>query len=175
MKYKIIAALLLTFALSACNEGPHGWQNFKQKYGDKGTTIRLNGLMKLAAAAIISKEADHPEAQAVVHILKKMKGIEINIIPKSQAHYTPEAVEHLAHVLNHSSYESLINIQKGNKLVNLWARGKEDEFSDPLALINDGNTVIMVEMRGTLSAKDIQAIVNAGTKYAGEGNAPLNE
>lgn len=167
MKYKIIAALLLIFALSACNQGPHDWQNFKQKYGAKGTTIRLNGIMKFAATAIISKEADDPETQAVAHILKKMKGIEINIIPKSQAHYTSEAVEHLARLLNHSSYESLINIRKGNKLVNLWARGKEDEFSDPLALINDGNTVIMVEMKGTLSAKDIQTIVNAGTKYAG--------
>lgn len=169
MKYKIIAALLLIFALSACNRGSRDWQNFKQKYGDKGTTIRLNGLMKLAATAIISKETDDPEAQAILHILKKMKGIEINIIPESQAHYTPEAVEHLTHLLNHSNYESLINIQKGNKLINLWACGKEDEFSDPLALVNDGNTVIMIEMKGTLSAKDIQTIVNAGTKYAGSG------
>ncbi|MGH2643591.1 MAG: DUF4252 domain-containing protein [Chitinophagaceae bacterium] len=165
MKYKIITALLLVFTLSACNRGYRDWRNFRQKYASNGATIRLNGLMKLAASAIISKSTDDPEAEAIMHILNNMKGIEINIIPQSKAHYTVSEVDKLSRLLNHGSYESLINIQKGNKLINLWARGNQNEFSDPLALINDGNDVIMVEMKGTLSTKDIQTIVNAGMKY----------
>ncbi|TAN18327.1 MAG: DUF4252 domain-containing protein [Chitinophagaceae bacterium] len=160
----ILISLLLTSALSACNRGQTDWQSFKDKYAADGTTIHLNGLMKLGMG-LFANNSD-PDTQALMRFLKKMKGIEINIIPQSQAHYTPAEVDRLSQLLNHSHYESLINIRKGSRLFNLWARGKEDEFSDPLALINDGNDVIMVEMKGTLTTQDIQSLTNAGMKYS---------
>jgi hypothetical protein len=162
MKTKIKWLLLMFIVVSAaCNRGPREWNSFKQKYAGKGTTIRLNRLMKLGLQ--VFAHADHdPETQALMHILKKMQSIEINIIPRKQAQFASEEINHLSYLLNKSDYESLVNIRKGSQVVNVWARGDRDTFSDPLALINDGDEVILVEMKGALTAEDIQMLADAG-------------
>lgn len=155
--------LILIFALSfvACNNETNAWETFKHKYAGQGTTIRVNGLMKLALGMYID-EAD-PEMQKAMDLLKKMKGVEINIMDDDQSHFSQEEVLNLVHKLNKSAYEPLINIRHGSDLINLWAKGNKNTFSDPLALINTGDEVIMVEMKGTLTTSDIQMLTRAGS------------
>lgn len=159
MKKFLILILVLSFA--ACKKEPGAWENFKQKYADQGTTIRVNGLMKLALGMFMNN--DDPELQKAMDLLKKMKGVEINILDADQTHFNPKEVFTLAHKLNQSAYEPLINIRHGNELINLWAKGNKNTFSDPLALISTGDEVIMLEMKGTLTTEDIQLLTRAGS------------
>jgi hypothetical protein len=159
--------LILALSLAACNRGSHQWDSFQEKYADKGTTIRLNGLMKLGLNLFADKAHD-PETRALLHILKKMKGVEINIIPASRAHFTAREVTRLSDALDRSRYESLINVRRGDQMVNLWARGDENTFSDPLVLVNSGSEVVLITMKGTLTTEDIQTLTQAGMKYAGK-------
>lgn len=159
--------LFMALSLAACNRGPNAWENFKHKYADKGTTIRLNGVMRLGLRMFAGSNPD-PETHALMNILKKMKGVEITIIPESQANYTPKEIAHLTDLLNRSRYESMVNVRKGNQMLNLWVRGDKDTFSDPLALFHDGNDLVMVEMKGILTTGDLQTITNACLKYVGD-------
>lgn len=155
--------LSATLLLASCHRGTNDWDQFKEKYASMGTTIRLNGLMKLGLAAALKNE-DDPDTRNLLNILRKMKGVEIHIIPESWS-FTSADVVRLSQVLDKSSYESLISVQKGDQMVNLWALGGKDVFKDPLALIHSGTEVVMVEMKGTLTADDIQTLANAGRKY----------
>ncbi len=158
----LAAGMLL---LSACSRhGEDEWESFKRKYASHGTTIRLNGLMRTGLQIAAAAE-DDPETHALMDILKKMKGVEIHIIPAASAHFSAGEVSRLSEVLNHSRYESLINVRKGDQMVNLWARGGENDFSDPLVLVHSGSEVVMVEMKGTLTASDLQTLSQAGMKY----------
>lgn len=162
---QFLLLLCFPFLLSACNNGPKDWHHFINQYGEIGTTIRVNGLMKLGLD-IALKSSDDPATRNLLKIIKKMKGIEIHIIPVNSARFSSGDVVRLTQLLNKSSYESLISIRRGEEMINLWALGGQDSFSDPLALIHDGNEVIMVEMKGTLTTEDIQTLMNAGEKYA---------
>lgn len=168
MKNKFLAVasvlLLSVMLLAACNKGTDEWSHFKDKYASVGTTIHVNGLMRLGLAIALKNEHD-PDTRNLLEILRKMKGVEIHIIPESSAHFSSSDVIHLTQALDKSNYESLLSVRKGDQMVNLWALGGKDAFSDPLALISSGGEVIMVEMKGTLTVSDIQTLTNAGKKY----------
>lgn len=168
MKKYFLLLLLPLLLLAACNKESDAWETFKHKYADRGTTIHLNGLMRLGLQIFALTDQDE-ETRALMNIAKKMKDIEVHIIPASQAHFSSSDVHKLSGVLSKSDYESLISVRKGSQTVNLWARGDKDTFSDPLALIIDGDELIMVEMKGTLTASDIRTLTQTGMKYA-DGN-----
>lgn len=152
---------------AACNRDsdPDAWDMFKNKYADKGTTIRLNGLMRLGLRMFAGADQD-PKTRALMNIVKKMKGVEIHIIPVSQAHYSSAEVIRLSDVRDKSRYKSLVSVRKGSQLVNLWARGDDNTFKDPLTLIHDGDDLIMIEMKGTLTTDDLRTLTQAGMKYS---------
>lgn len=112
----------LAFSLAACNHWDHDWEHFKEQYADKGTTIRLNGLMKLGLQ-IFAKTDDDPQTRALLNIVRKMHGVEIHIIPRARAHYEPSEVGKLSERMGQSDYQSLINVRSGGQLVHLWACG----------------------------------------------------
>lgn len=155
---------VLMLLLAACHKGPDDWIKFKNKYASFGTTIHVNGLMRLGLDLAL-KNSDDPDTRNALKILKKMRGVEIHIIPESAAHFSSMDVTNLTRLLDKSSYESLISVRKGNQMVNLWALGGKDSFTDPLALISSGDEVIMVEMKGTLTTEDIQTLTNAGQQF----------
>lgn len=158
--------LFAIMLLAACQKDAGDWDSFKAKYASAGTTIRVNGLMKLGLGIALKNEND-PDTRHILQILKKMKGVEIHIIPGSAAHFSPSDVVRLSRALDKSHYDQLVSVRKGNQLVNLWALTDKDAFADPLALIYSGNEAVMVEMKGRLTAEDIQTLLNAGKKYVG--------
>lgn len=163
----LFTAFLLLGAVS-CRQHDDAWDRFIATYGAHGATIRVNGLIKWGLDAF-GQFNDDPESRAILGIVRKMKGVEIHIIP---ARRVPEAlpeVEKLGGRLEREGYGSLVNVRASGSEVNLWAKGDDDVLSDPLALVRDGETLVMVKMRGTLTAADLQTLLHAAGHYAAAG------
>jgi len=156
---------MMALLWSACHQGEDAWQQFKDRYAEKGTTIRVNGLMKWGLG-IAADFSDDPEARAVMQILRKMKGVEIHVVPHRDVPSAAE-VNRLSGDLERHGYASLVAVRSEGTRVNLWARDRTDAFSDPLVLVRDDQVMVMVELRGTLTTEDIQTLVSAGEHYAG--------
>lgn len=145
----------------ACHRGDNAWEQFKAPYLAKGTTIRIHSWMKWGLGAVASLSHD-PQAQAVVPILRRMKAVEIHILPAGS---TPSAGEitRLSGRLQTSGYASLVDVRSAGARVNLWARDEErtDELRDPLVMIRDDEVMVLVEMKGTLSVEDVHTLLSA--------------
>jgi hypothetical protein len=151
--------------MTACRSGSQDWEHFLHKHAGQGTTIRLNGVMKLGLQLWADADSD-PESQEVVRILKKMKGVEVHIFDASRAHVSEGEVNHLTGLLDKSAYHTLLNVRHGGQQVHLWARGKDDAISDPLVLVCGEGKLVLAEMKGTLSADDLHTLVRFGTGQA---------
>ena len=164
--YLLLTAFLLPL-LPACkqDEQPNAWETFKQEHAGAGTTVHINGLMKLGLG-ILSLTDDDPALRQLLPIVRKMKDIEVHVTPATKARNSYADMEKLSRVLDQSNYENLLSVRKGKQTFKLWASGNEDTFRNPLAVINDGEDVVLLEMKGSLTTKDLQIITSAGMHYS---------
>jgi|GEM_PF-2923201 len=158
--YLWIGLVILT--MTACRSGSQHWEHFLDQHAGQGTTIRLNGLMK-AGLQLWADADDDPQSQEVVRILKKMKAVEIHVFDASRAHVSDLEVNDLAGSLDKSAYHRLLNIRHGGQQLHLWARGSDASISDPLVLVSGEGKLVLAEVKGTLSANDLQTLVRFGT------------
>lgn len=158
---------LVILAMTACHSGSQDWEHFLHKHAGEGTTIRLNGLMKFGLQFWADADTN-PKAGEVVRILKKMKGVQIHIFDGSRADFSPLEINHLASRLDKSAYRPFLDLRKGTQQVHLWSRGSGDALTDPLMLVSTGGTLVMAEMKGTLSAADLQTLIRFGTEEIGD-------
>jgi hypothetical protein len=155
--------MVALLCFSACKtQQISSWEGFKSRYADAGTSLRLNGPLFKLGMKIASVSADDPEAEDILHRLRKFRGVELHVIPIHKVGLSYEDVRNLDNLLLKDHYASLVNIRHEKDLVRIWAKGKEDEFKDPLVLINNEDDLVMIELRGSLTADDIGALADAG-------------
>lgn len=159
--------VLITLMAGACHREGNAWQQFKAPYLGKGTTIHVHTWMKwgLEAAAELSHD---PRTAAVVPILRRMRAVEIHILPLAAVPSSGE-ITRLSGRLACQGYASLIAVRSAGARVNLWARDEEHagELRDPLVVIRDEDVMVLVEMKGVLSADDVHTLLAQSASLGG--------
>lgn len=165
MSSKILLSAAIIFSLLAVScktEKISSWEQFKSRYADDGFTLKINGGLFKLGSKIAAAAVDDKDSRQVLKSLSGLHGVAVHVIPIRAAGIPPEAIGHLGRMLQKDNYESLVDLRNGSDRVYLWAKGKGDEYKDPLILINSGNELLMVEMKGKITTDDIGSLAKAG-------------
>ncbi|GAA4305635.1 DUF4252 domain-containing protein [Compostibacter hankyongensis] len=158
----LLSAILLMVSCRTSSK-VSGWDDFKSRYAGDGVNVKVGGaIFKWGSGIAARATEDDEDAAALIRCLRKFRGVEVHAVPLKRIKFDAADVDRLDRSLQRDHYASLVTVRDGADHIHIWARGSEEEFRDPLILINDESDLVMVELKGVVTADDIGTLSRAG-------------
>jgi protein tyrosine phosphatase (PTP) superfamily phosphohydrolase (DUF442 family) len=155
MKKVTTLMIIAMFPLLAMAQGK-SVTRFQDRYMDNNevTFVTIKGpLFKFIGS--LAEYDDDPDSQAIAGIANGINSMEILQVPYYETDLSRDEVTSFRNGLAKESYEELMLIKEGRKVVNIMAQGGEDEIRNMLILVDEKEEFTLLSINGKLSMKDL--------------------
>lgn len=160
----IIIVSILAFFLQSCmvsQKKVHTDFFDNPDFKKNSTFVSINVPTFLAKSYVKKALKEDGEGQEIIDLIKKISDVKVLIVEKSAAPIKSEFQKYLSK----NNYEEWMSVKQEGQLISLNAQQSKDIIKRMIIAINDDeNESVFVDIKGKFSSDDISKIINATEK-----------